>query len=117
MKIRTGFVSNSSSSSFAIFGITAGQDRIRQITSHWIEKEGYISEDLDESIQKCGPRFLSYVYYGEGGKAWIGAGFEDMGQDETKAVFKQKVADALSALTKEPIEVKDLQWFVDSFWS
>ena len=117
MKIRSGFVSNSSSSSFAILGIMVGQDRIRKITSHWIEKEGYISEDLDESIHKCGPSILGYIYYSEGGKAWIGAGFEDMDQNETKAAFKQKVASALSALTKEPIEVNDLQWFVDSFWS
>ena len=117
MKIRSGFVSNSSSSSFAILGIMADKKRIRQITSHWIEKEGYISEDLDESIQKCGSSILGYIYYGEGGTAWIGAGFEDMGQDETKAAFRQRVAADLSALAKEPIGIDDIQWFVDSYWS
>ena len=57
MKIRVGFVSNSSSSSFAIIGKIYGLDEITELLEKWAiknKKEISLNKwDLEDSINEC----------------------------------------------------------------
>lgn len=114
MKIRAGFVSNSSSSSFAILGLHFGQRELEDLAARWKENVGRLSGLVGRCLDKCG-HDLGYVY--NEGEAWIGAGFEDMGADETKTAFMQRVVVGLTALTGREVKPSEVCWFVDSYWS
>jgi len=75
MKIRLGFVSNSSSSSFCITGI---------YRDNW-------DDDLDEKAQEIG----LYTSCGEYDGMYIGLQFEGMGLDETRRQFEARAKELL----------------------
>lgn len=80
MKIRQGFVSNSSSSSFCIMGDTIKQpDHIDDF--HY---------EMEQSGLEC------YDMYGEYA---VGLGLNKMRDDETKGAFKIRVAELIFKLT------------------
>lgn len=85
MKIRAGFVSNSSSSSFCIFGTEVDIDAIA-------EANGISDYDFEKKIEEAG---LSIHYYYD--TRYIGREFSTIKDDETGAQFKQSVRDALAA--------------------
>ena len=94
MKIRKGYVSNSSSSSFCVLGI-------------------YKPEDYDE-YELTGGGLINY-HYGIDNyykQIILGASPESMKEDETLHDFKTRICEMFS---KNGIEVKveDLQWFLD----
>ena len=72
MKIRVGFVSNSSSSSFLIYGAVVSDDTMK----HELEKEG-----------------LSEIYGQD--DTYIGLSWDQIKDDESGAQFKQRIRDAI----------------------
>ena len=87
MKIRQGFVSNSSTTSFCIMG-------------GWVNSP----EDCDDFWDMCESNGLechSPEGYSRGGDYAVGLNFDDMGDDETKAQFIRRVKDLIFKLTGE----------------
>lgn len=127
MKIRAGFVSNSSSSSFCIYGVQVDRDDIKNI-AHLITKEQIeeycegrrwtAPEHFDPEHDEYSPSLildvylpplgLTYVDDSEGGALYIGRDSGDIGDDETGRQFKEST----HILTKmfPNISVDDICW-------
>ena len=107
MKIRTGFVSNSSTSSFLMYGYMATPEELVEM----LQKTGAMSEndnDLDdwawknEELNKMG---ISAETCYEGYEAGIGRSWSDVRDDQTGAEFKAEVEEALKTLLGPDIKV------------
>ena len=83
MKIRSGFVSNSSSSSFCIYGA-------------FFENSKYPSDEMEKKAAEAGLTIEYGPPYTEG--VYIGRGYDTLGDNETGAQFKQSVVDKLAAV-------------------
>lgn len=104
MKLRTGFVSNSSSSSFAIFGIEEDKDTLAALLNAKQEKkdlpEGVDPEDVEDDIDSWEVREMIEekglsCYDDESGNLYVGMDALGMGEDETKRQFKERIASKL----------------------
>lgn len=81
MKIRNGFVSNSSSSSFLIYGTRITPDMRRVLTDELYE---------DKLVEK--------FYGGESEDEYIGLSFDEIGDDETGLQFKTKIQNEIKSM-------------------
>jgi len=109
MKVRNGFVSNSSSSSFCIYGadfdlndliekikksnfLTENELEELEENDEWYELGGIIAEksDLD--------------FYLSEDCAWIGKSWRSIGDDETGKQFKEKVRSKIEKILGTDIE-------------
>ena len=94
MKIRNGFVSNSSSSSFVIYGRTYNEETLNKRFGFNPDEElededgeSYIDdEQLYEVISDSG-----FDYHQEDGEYYIGVHLTNMKEDETFGDFKKRV--------------------------
>jgi hypothetical protein len=108
MKIRTGFVSNSSSSSFCIYGCCFETSEIEEIL-----KEKYSDKSEDEiSDMICEDlgseemfKNLDVITDYECGNVWIGRSWSKITDDETGRQFKESITSKL----KEIFDDKDLE--------
>ena len=120
MKIRSDYVSNSSSSSFMIVGEVFSEDKIYDIG----KKLGFVTDDDsgdtwddDDSgdtwdiVEKIAEKFdIKYErgienYYDE----WcLGLHYGDMKDSETKKEFEKRVSDKLSEITGYHVDVAEL---------
>jgi hypothetical protein len=82
MKIRQGFVSNSSSSSFCIYGAYLGEDRDE-------------AEAIEAKIGELGLKLE--VHYGEYTRC-VGRSWCSIGNDETVKAFKDGIDEAVTKL-------------------
>jgi hypothetical protein len=100
MKIRQGFVSNSSSTSFCLLCINSKEKFDIDIDEDGLE-EKFANSDLD------------YEYAVEGYDAqYIGMSPYQMKDDETLLQFKQRIVDEFKNKLDLTIEVTDLDWEV-----
>lgn len=98
MKIRTGFVSNSSSSSFCILGVLIQREEFNEI------RERIFDYGL---LYECG--ISNY----KDTDAIIGFCPWHMKEDETFAQFKDRVKEALNKVLKKKVSVGDISYYVD----
>ncbi|MFC1454145.1 hypothetical protein ACFLQL_03095 [Verrucomicrobiota bacterium] len=98
MKRRFGFVSNSSSSSFCVFGVTIPA---------WHEEEDY--DEMDDRLEKL-LKFTGLSYsIGEEHYLHVGGAPQDMNDDETVKEFKKRIIKNLKTCFPQ-IKVKDIKW-------
>lgn len=102
MKIRNGFVSNSSSTSFCIIGTYVDSlDDIKCI-NHFNLDEWYNHEDEIDDIMA---KYQLCIYIQEDG-AYIGIPLEDANDDETLGAIKKKVNVNLRKAIGKPVKSK-----------
>ena len=93
MKIRTDFVSNSSSSSFMLVGKSFSCDEIENAWNRLHPDKEFEDEyDLADELCLCCASGISN-YYDE---YVFGLSFDDMNDDETKHQFKQRILEKLN---------------------
>lgn len=97
MKIRTGFVSNSSSTSFMIYGTTVTKQELRDINLY----EKFRGTDIE---WHCPPDDDFY---------FVGLGYENMHGDETKNQFQARAEALLKPVLGDSIQCGDISesWY------
>lgn len=103
MKIRDGFVSNSSTSSFMIMGVTYNQD---EILSTFNVEDAYDVDDKFKTLQ------VEYGYDGE--YIAVGLSPHQMKDTETLLHFKKRIVDELNEAGLN-LSISDLDWHEDAF--
>lgn len=113
MKIRIGFVSNSSSGSFVVWGMEVSVSRLRRPAD---VDPGEESLDLEWSSYARSAGLDAHYDY-DNGELWVGLHPSKMKDDETLGQFKTKVEGLLKASNlfddQEKIEIS----FVEQAWS
>jgi len=95
MKTRYGFVSNSSTTSFCIYGIYTDA-----IFTDGEEEDDKFFERMEDFEAKCQEADLE-CYIDEGGGTWIGDSWHTIGDKETGKQFKDKVAKKVKGFFKQ----------------
>ena len=100
MKIRSGFVSNSSASSFLLYGVDNPDISAMAEYLNSIEPDTYSEEDEGDIIETFCKKF-GLEYYNVDGEWTIGKSWSDVGDNQTGAEFKKTVQDALDLIGEE----------------
>ena len=124
MKDRKSWVSNSSSTSFCVYGICIDEAEFMEVVKNkypnckigetndegdewnywdWIE-----SEDLDT-------KGLTFEHCGEAETHWIGLSATEIEDEETGKQFKERAEKALNEFFGD--HGNDLRWYVDEYYS
>jgi len=109
MKIRSGFVSNSSSSSFLIYGADLNEEQVKKvIEAHgkvYNEEDSYENEEIIDTILSDNgykiKRIYTQEYYED---LLLGRSWSSVGDSETGKQFKENIEAELKKLTGEDIK-------------
>jgi hypothetical protein len=88
MKVRNGFVSNSSTSSFLIYGVCFSEDELYDKLGIEEEPEEGVWEILEELAEELDMEYNSPYDWGEN---FLGISWDQVGDDETGGEFKAKI--------------------------
>ena len=110
MKIRAGFVSNSSSSSFCIYGAWIDADSVKKLLSE--EDLKYIEEECEGGawgISEVGHNIpLFYHCETEDERCAFGRSYQSIGDDETGKQFKGSIEKQLKETFGEDIKCRTI---------
>jgi hypothetical protein len=107
MKIRSGFVSNSSSSSFCIYGTYMTFNEIlEKVKSSLTEDEIEELEEDEYLLREMLEEKTSMTVYSSEGDYWIGRSWADIGDDETGSEFKESVKGELETILGPDIDCR-----------
>jgi hypothetical protein len=107
MKTRTGFVSNSSTTSFTIFG-TCLEDESREVFNI-PEDDDDPDATIEEMLKKVGLDFESGF---EAENQYVGINAENLPMDKTLAELKVEIKEKLE---KIGIKTKVIKWYSESW--
>ena len=103
MKVRAGFVSNSSSSSFIVYGAWIDKDVIKSKLSK--EDLKYIEDEGEWAIAECAEGIPMFQHYeNDRAEGVFGRGFSSIGDDETGKEFRKSVEKKLEELFGKKIK-------------
>ena len=105
MKIRLGFVSNSSSSSFCIYGAELGHSFTDEENNEdYIEYDGekHKIEELENIISRL--KLNVKVYDWSDLPIYIGGSFKDIKDEETGLQFKKRIENDLRTLLRQEVD-------------
>ena len=107
MKIRNGFVSNSSSSSFLIYGIQIDESDMKNFYNSYVEKfsvnKEIIEDEIDdyeyyEMIYEILPRDFEIYYFDEEQEAFIGKNPTEIPNEMTMGDWKKEINEVFKKL-------------------
>jgi len=106
MKIRRGFVSNSSTTSFCIYGTYLENDNDMLKKACKIAKIKYDPENADCEIYEDLIKDTGIEYHSgpEGDGNYLGISLPNMKDDETFRAFKKRISDKLAEIFGEPMK-------------
>lgn len=102
MKIRSGFVSNSSSSSFVCYGISIDLDELKKALG--VKEEDDVLYAIEEALEKKYPGFSAGNPYDDYSDIYIGRKYTSMKDDETAKQFKDSVKDTLGSILGKDVK-------------
>lgn len=110
MKIRNGFVSNSSSSSFCIFGATFKPEELQKAFN--VSDDDADCVDYGDFLPGFSCR-CPYSVYDGGGEYYVGIPWRSIKDDETGLQFKQRIQSELSKVFAKEVKCSTLEvaWY------
>ncbi len=115
MKIRMGFVSNSSTTSFCIYGAEVDLSDVKKIL---IEKGVATEEGLDmygvEEFNTYEAMGLDYIRDHEGGYTYMGRYYTSIGNEETGSQFEKDVEEKIKKFFGKEVECRTIEETISS---
>jgi hypothetical protein len=105
MKIRAGFVSNSSTTSFVAYGISVDNDTMNKYLQklHPLKSEEYGRDIYDLIDDLCESNYLDWSFNADWGMIYVGLELESMDENETKKQFKNRVKEKIAVVFGEEL--------------
>jgi hypothetical protein len=123
MKMRNGFVSNSSSSSFCLVGIVLESDELRKLIGKFKpegneEYEYSLSELIHEYVDSIDSKAeISIEIDHESDIYWIGHDIFEMKENETLAQFKDRTFNDIQTIFPKFKNKKKIDMFVEYIYN